>query len=174
MSQTVPPFAELLAGCRSSAIHLETRDVYAVADEDEDFASWKAGRRHRAETREQWWNPFHDAVCQAVARGVSVRRARVVSEPVTEYIRYEHSCTFQNVLAGEEVRWLPRRLASDLLIPGNDFWVFDDALVRFGLFSGDGAFVEHTLSDDPDVIKNVTGAFGDVWERAVPHERFTV
>jgi hypothetical protein len=98
----------------------------------------------------------------------------VVSEPVTEYIRYEHACTFQNVMAGEDVRWLPRRLASDLLIPGNDFWLFDDALIRFGVFSGDGAFVGHTLSGDPDVIKNVSGAFEDVWERAIPHERFTV
>lgn len=174
MSPTVPPFADLLADCRSSAIHLETRDVYGVADEDEDFAAWKAGRRHTPETRDQWWNAFHDSVFQAVGRGVSVRRARVVSEPVTEYIRYEHSCTFQNVLAGEEVRWLPRRLASDLLIPGNDFWVFDNALIRFGLFSGDGAFVGHMLSDDPEVIKNVTGAFEDVWGRAIPHERFTV
>lgn len=30
-----------------------------------------------------------------------------------------------NVKAGEEVRWLPRRQASDLALPGNDFWLFD-------------------------------------------------
>jgi len=174
MSQTVPPFADLLAECRSSAIHLEMRDVYGVADEDEDFSAWRTGRRHSPETRSEWWNSFHDSVSQAVARGVSIRRARIVSEPVTEYIRYEHSCTFQNVLAGEQVRWLPRRQASDLLIPGNDFWIFDDALIRFGLFSGDGAFVEHVLSSDPDVIKNVTGAFEGVWERAIPHEQYLI
>jgi hypothetical protein len=173
MSQTVPSFADLLAACRSSAVHMETRDVYGVADEDEDFAAWKAGLRHTPETRDQWWNAFHEEVFQAVARGVSVRRARVVSEPVTEYIRYEHASTFQNVLAGEDVRWLPRRLASDLLIPGNDFWVFDDTLIRFGLFSGDGAFVGHTLCDDPHVVKNASGAFESVWERAIPHEQFT-
>ena len=174
MSQTVPPFADLLAGCRSSAVHLETRDVYGVADEDEDFAAWKAGRRHTPETREQWWNPFHESISRAVVRGVSVRRARVVSEPATDYIRYEHACTFQNEMAGEVVRWLPRRLASDLLIPGNDLWLFDDTLIRFGLFSGDGSFVGHALSYDPDVIKNVSGAFENVWERAIRHERFTV
>jgi hypothetical protein len=64
--------------------------------------------------------PFHQSVADAVARGVTVRRARVVSEPVGDYIRYEHACTAQNIAAGEDVRWLPRRLASDLLIPGND------------------------------------------------------
>jgi Family of unknown function (DUF6879) len=31
-----------------------------------------------------------------------------------------------NIAAGEEVRWLPRRRASDLRLPGNDFWLLDE------------------------------------------------
>ncbi|MBA6438737.1 MULTISPECIES: DUF6879 family protein [Streptomyces] len=174
MSQTVPPFAELLARCHHSAIHLETRDTYGVSNEDEDFAAWRAGHRHSPENRDEWWNDFHSAIAEAVGRGVKVRRARVVSEPLSEYIRYEYSCTFQNILAGEEVRWLPRRLASDLLLPGNDLWLFDNDLIRFGLFSGEGAFVGHTLSDDPDVIKNVSEAFESIWSRALPHDRYSI
>ncbi|SEO01156.1 DUF6879 family protein [Actinacidiphila rubida] len=174
MSQTVPPFADLLAQCQTSAVHLEMRDVYGVADEDADFAAWRAGHRHSLDNRAQWWNVFHDSVAKAVARGVVVRRARVVSEPVTEYIRYEHSCTFQNVMAGEQVRWLPRCLASDLLLPGNDLWLFDDRLIRFGLFSGDGAFVGHTLSDDLQLIKAVSDSFEAVWDRATPHDQYTI
>jgi hypothetical protein len=174
MSQTVPPFAELLVRCRHSAIHLETRDVYGVSEEDEDFAAWREGWEYDLEDRSSWWNGFHQSVADAVSRGVTVRRARIVSEPVTEYIRYEHSCTPQNLAAGEDVRWLPRRLASDLLIPGNDFWLFDNDLIRFGLFSGDGAFIKHALCDDPDVIKNVSEAFESVWNRAIPHSRYTV
>ncbi|MFE0451581.1 DUF6879 family protein [Streptomyces sp. NPDC058914] len=173
MSQTVPPFADLLARCRRSAVHLETRDVYGVPEEDEDFAAWRAGHRHTPENRDRWWNSFHSSVAEAVSRGVSVRRARIVSEPLSEYVRYEHSCTFQNMMAGEDVRWLPRRLTSDLLIPGNDFWLFDNDLIRFGLFSGDGAFVEHTLCDDPTVIKNVSEAFETIWNRGLPHDRYT-
>ncbi|MGQ4439594.1 DUF6879 family protein [Streptomyces violaceoruber] len=155
-------------------MHLETRDVYGVPEEDEDFAAWRAGWEYDLDDRSSWWNGFLDSVDQAVSRGVAVHRARIVSEPVTEYIRYEHSCTPQNLAAGEEVRWLPRRLASDLLIPGNDFWLFDNELIRFGLFSGDGAFVEHTLCDDPDVIKNVAEAFEAVWSRALPHDRYSI
>ena len=45
-----------------------------------------------------------------------MRRARVVSEPVTDYIRYEHDLTFANVAAGELVRWLPRRNAADIAV----------------------------------------------------------
>ncbi|WP_438948653.1 DUF6879 family protein [Streptomyces atratus] len=58
---------------------------------------------------------------EKAARGVRVLRARVVSEPVTEYIRFEHAITDANLRAGEEVRWLPRRRASTLALPGNDF-----------------------------------------------------
>lgn len=57
------------------------------------------------------------------ARGVKLRRARIVSEPVSEYIRFEHDGTPQNIAAGEDVRWLPRARASALSLPGNDCWV---------------------------------------------------
>ena len=76
---------------------------------------WKAGEELIAERLAVGPIP----VSEAVARGVEFCRARVVSEPVSDCIRYEHSCTFQNIAAGEAVRWLPRRLASDLLLPGH-------------------------------------------------------
>ncbi|MFE2883180.1 DUF6879 family protein [Streptomyces sp. NPDC059272] len=174
MPQNVPPFAELLAGCRSSAVHLETRDVYGVVEEDEDFAAWRAGKRYDLDDRSTWWNSFHDVVLDAVGRGVVIRRARVVSEPVGEYIRYEHSCTPQNLAAGEDVRWLPRRLASDLLLPGNDLWIFDGQLIRFSLFAGDGRLVGDVMEDAPDVVKRHAEAFEAVWERAIPHADFEV
>ena len=93
-----------------------------------------------------------------------------MSEPITDYIRYEYEIADDNNIApGERVRWLPRRRASDLCLPGNDFWVFDDRLVRFGHFTGDGEFVENELSDDPAVIRLCASAFEAVWERAIPH-----
>ncbi len=174
MSQKVPPFAELLADCQRSAVHLEMRDMYGVVEEDADFAAWKSGYRHDPADRASWWNDFHSLTSSAVARGVEIRRARVVSEPASDYIRYEHSCTFQNVSAGESVRWLPRDRASGLLLPGNDFWIFDDRLIRFGLFSGDGAFVGHVMEDGPSLVKQCAAAFEAVWEAATPHEQYTL
>lgn len=174
MPRSVPPFSELLAACQRSAVHLEMRDVYGVADEDQDFAAWKNGHRHDPDDRASWWNPFLEGIAAAVARGITVRRARVVSEPVSEYIRYEHACTFQNIAAGEDVRWLPRSAASDLLLPGNDLWIFDHGLARFGLFSGDGRFVAHVHSDDPPTIARCAAAFESVWERAIPHADYQV
>ncbi|MFH8358680.1 DUF6879 family protein [Streptomyces anulatus] len=174
MPQSVPTFAVLLAETSGSAVHLETRDVYAVAEEDADFANFRSGKGYDLDDRESWWTPFHQLVSEGVARGVSVRRVRVVSEPVTEYIRYEHAITPQNLAAGEDVRWLPRSQASDLLLPGNDLWIFDDRAVKFGIFTGDGGLVGHEMTYDPRIVKQVADAVAAVWERAVPHKEFQV
>ncbi len=76
------------------------------------------------------------------------------------------------IAAGEQVRWLPRRRCSDLCLPGNDFWVFDDRLVRFGHFAGDGGFLDHELTRDPAVVRQCATAFEAVWERAIDHAQY--
>lgn len=53
-----------------------------------------------------------------------------MSEPVTDYIAWEHYQTRANVEASEEVRWLPRHHGWDLLVPGTDLWIFDGRLIR--------------------------------------------
>jgi hypothetical protein len=171
MPSSVPSFGELLSACERSAIHLEMRDSYATS---ERFEAWKEGRRINWDDRESWWHPYDQKISDAVARGVVVRRARIVSEPVTEYIRWEHYVTRANVEAGEQVRWLPRRLATDLALPGNDFWAFDEALLRIHHFSGDGAVVEDEITNDPVTLKLCVSAFEAVWERAIPHEDYEV
>lgn len=174
MSSNVPSFDELLDSAQHSAVHLEMRDAYAVDYESGAFADWRAGVRLNPGDHASWWRPWLDLIERTVARGVVVRRARIVSEPVTEYIRYEHSGTFTNVLAGEQVRWLPRRQASDLALPGNDFWLIDGHLIRWNHFTGDGASAGGEMSDDPAAAKLCAEAFEAVWERAVPHEQYTI
>ncbi|MEU9889112.1 DUF6879 family protein [Sphaerisporangium sp. NPDC051011] len=166
----VPSFGELISGARRSAVHLEMRDVYDPGSRR--FATWRAGHRENPADREEWWSPFHQVVADSVTRGVQVRRARVVSEPLSEYVRFEYDVTFSNIAAGEQVRWLARRRASDLALPVNDFWVFDDRLVRLSHFAGDGTFVEDELTDDPAIVKLCLEAFEQVWERALDHHDF--
>lgn len=105
-----------------------------------------------------------------------MRRARIVSEPVTEYIRYEHTLTVANIALGEQVRWLPRREASDIALPGNDFWLFDERRVLFNHFTGDGAWSDPrlTYSEDPAVAKLCASAFEVVWERGTDHGKYSV
>ncbi|MGK5639032.1 DUF6879 family protein [Streptomyces sp. URMC 126] len=172
--QNAPSFSEMIAECRRSAVHLEMRDVYGIAAEAAEFEAWKRGddssRRDRAGRRRAWL----DLVAVSVARGVTLRRARIVSEPVSEYIRFEYAGTALNVEAGESVRWLPRRYASDIALPGNDFWLFDDEVVRFNHFTGDGASAGPEVRREAEVVRLCAAAFEAVGERAVPHDQFKV
>ncbi|MFD5556164.1 DUF6879 family protein [Streptomyces sp. NPDC127068] len=174
MSQSLTDFSDLIRSARESAVHLELRDEYRVENEVERFAAWQRGHRLDVDDRPSWWRPWLDLVQEVTAKGVAVRRARIVSEPVSEYIAFEHSGTFTNVAAGEEVRWLPRGRASDLLLPGNDYWQFDGRLVQFNIFDGSGNWVRTDQTDDPVITRQCATAFDAVWQRAVPHEKFTV
>ncbi len=175
MTLNVPSFAELLKDAQRSAVHLEMRDTYAGQDSG-GFAEYLHSGHANTDTASAHWSRWGTVVGEAAGRGVLLRRARIVSEPVTDYIRYEHALTAANVELGEEVRWLPRRLASDLALPGNDCWLFDEARVLFNHFTGDGAWAEPrlTYTEDPAVAKLCAAAFDAVWERGVPHDQYTV
>ncbi|MBC2876222.1 MULTISPECIES: DUF6879 family protein [Streptomyces] len=167
MAQT-PTFEELFRDCRRTAVHLEMRDAYMKSDPA--FIDWKAGVPLNPAER---WADWHTTVTRAVSRGVEVRRARVVSTPVSEYIRFEYDVTDGlNIAAGESVRWLSRRSATDLTLPGNDFWVFDSHLVLVNHFDGEGENMDMELTEDPEVAKLCGAAFEAVWERGTPHSQF--
>lgn len=161
---TVPPFSELIAATTSSAVHLEMRDAYTP--DDPRFVDWLAGKPIPRPANPAWSN----LVRTHIARGVRFRRARVVSEPLADYIRFEHAITGEvNISAGEDVRWVPRRRASDLCLPGNDFWLFDDRVIRFSYFSGAGDILEDELVSDPVVARMCAAAFEAAWARGIPH-----
>ncbi|MFD9906771.1 DUF6879 family protein [Streptomyces sp. NPDC059063] len=166
-----PSFAECIQATERSAIHLETRDDYG---DNERFAAWRRGHRIDWDDRASWWRPFHERITEAVRRGVVIRRVRIISEPASEYIRWEHYMTRANLAAGEHVRWVSRRRASDLLLPGNDFWLFDDRLARIHHFAGNGTLVEDEFSSDPRVLKLFAASFEEAWARGVPHEEYEV
>ncbi|MCX5014872.1 hypothetical protein OG765_37060 [Streptomyces sp. NBC_00555] len=174
MPLSVPTWPELLGSAQHTVVHLEMRDAYAVDYETGPFAEWRAGHRPDPADRASWWRPWLDLISATVTRGVSVRRARIVSEPVSEYTRFLYDGTFTNVAAGEDVRWLARRRASDLALPGTDFWLIDGRLIRWNHFTGDGASVGGEMSEDPAAAKLCGEAFDGVWSRAIPHDRYVI
>ncbi len=161
---------DMLRACERSAVHLEMRDGYMRSDPD--FIAWRAGQRWDPADRESWWHPWYQATSDVTSRGVEIRRARIVSEPLSDYVRYEYDCAFMNILAGEQVRWLPRRRATDLALPGNDFWLYDGRLLVVIHFTGEGESAGTEMTTDPDVIKLCASAFEAVWDRAIPHEDY--
>ena len=159
---------DLLRSAERSAWHLELRDSYTP--DDPDWLDWHAGRRFNPAER---WADWHGLICQTVDRGVNVRRVRVVSEPVTDYIKFEYDVTTaHNIAAGEDVRWLPRATAAGLLLPVSDFWVFDGQVVLWNHFTGDGSWSGEEQADDPALAKLCESSFEAAWERAIPHEDY--
>ncbi|MFE5951774.1 DUF6879 family protein [Streptomyces massasporeus] len=165
-----PTFEELFRDCQRTAVHLEMRDAYMKSDPA--FIDWKAGQALDPAER---WADWHTLVTAATSRGVEVRQARIVSTPVSEYIRFEYDVTDGlNLAAGEDVRWLSRRSTTDLALPGNDFWLFDSSVVLVNHFDGDGENMQVELTDAPEVVKLCESAFEAVWQRATPHTQFTL
>lgn len=169
---TAPTSRELLTSATSSALHLETRDVYTVDSEQERIAAWRAGHRFDPADRASWWRPWLDLIVETVGRGVDVRRARVVSEPVSDYIRYSRDYAFTNVAAGRVAEMAPRRRAGDLALPGNDFWLIDGRMVLFHHFDGEGRPTGVEVSEQPGTVKLCAATFEAVWERGIDHKDY--
>ena len=160
-----PTLDDLLAAATRRVLHLEMRDLY---DEAGLFEVWQSGEPH------DWAASMAPWVAKArpvVERGVDFRRARVVSEPVSRYIRHEYEMTaLASVAAGERVRWLPRSKADDLRLPANDFWLVDDVLL-FSHFDGNGVRVG-TGVGSADALAFCVEAFENVWRLGVDHSDY--
>lgn len=161
-------FSQALTGARRTACHLEQRDVYALADTHR--ASYEAFTGSGV-VDAGFLAPWADTVYAAVGRGVEFRRLRIVSEPLSDYLKWEHALTGANLDAGEEVRWLSRRTCPAVAVVPFDFWVFDSATVLVNHFAGDGSWPEPSaeIRTDPALVKLVTESFEAAWSQGVPH-----
>lgn len=113
---------ELIDSFQREALHLEMRDSYGTAAEIPHLAKWEAGKPDDA----GWLQPWFDRVHAATQAGKIFRRARIISEPVSNYQKWVLKDSHRFVEAGEDIRWVPRSHVSTVALPGNDFWLFDD------------------------------------------------
>ena len=152
-------------GFEREALHLEMRDAYGTAAELPHMARWARGEDDDLE----WLQDWCDLLRHHSKAGRRVRRARVVSEPLSDYQRWSSSIAHPMVEAGEDIRWVPRSLVSSVALPGNDFYLFDDRLVVFLLHSGNGLSVGKVSSVDPADLRFCRVAFETVWQLSIPH-----
>jgi hypothetical protein len=159
---------EFFTRFRHMALHLEMRDSYGTQVEKPHLHKWERGEPDDIE----WLKPWFDTVRAGTQVGKVFRRVRIISEPITEYIRWEHMDAHLFVEAGEDIRWLPRRLVSPIAFPGNDFWMFDAEAVIFSVFSGNGDVIEWQLYTDAAVIQLCQSAFDAAWRLAIAHRDY--
>ncbi len=167
-SITDEEFDSFLSRFQREALHLETRDTYGTAMELPHLAKWAAGEADDLEWLQGWCSTLREHV----RAGRSVRRARIVSEPLSDYQRWSYSIAYPMVDAGEDIRWVPRRLVSSVALPGNDFYLFDDHLIVFLIYAENGLATDRIMSTDPADIRLCRTAFEAVWKLSIAHSDY--
>lgn len=154
------------------AFHLELRDSYSVDSEDQSYRRWKSGEPPDPSDQDR---PWLRRMKRATHSGKTVRRVRVITEPVSEYIQFEYDSTPENLAAGEDIRWLPRHLIpTGIAFPleGRDWWLFDDSLVAVGEFDGRGRPLGSRITTDPAVLRQCIRVRDRLWLIAIPHTEY--
>lgn len=125
-------FEERFETFERSAWRLECQGVYHEPEEAEPLRRFLAGESDDL----SWFADWPEWVAGKVAAGRRIGRVRVLTEPITGYLRFElERLTPPALEAGEDIRVLPAASFDGLGVPSEDFWLFDDeaaGVLRFG------------------------------------------
>ena len=134
---------------RHRVFRLETLDWYDSPNEHEPYRRFLAGEPADLAWREPWKRLVRDVR----ASGRIMERVHVVTEPVSDYIRFELTRVYPaNVEAGEGVRILGREPARAVFTPARDYWLFDDDLAARLIYDHTGAISRVEMERDPDAL----------------------
>ncbi|MFD4404356.1 DUF6879 family protein [Nocardia sp. NPDC058499] len=159
---------ELFRSPWQRAFHLELQDTYAVSGEFEPLRQFLAGEAEDAAWQQGWL----DLIAEITTAGKTVQRVRVVTEPHTDYTRWALAVSPRNIAAGEDIRWLPRHAIDPALLTGDDYWLFDDHLAAFSVFTRSGEGAGFAVTTDPVVAAHFRAVRDRVWSLAVPHDEY--
>lgn len=162
---------ELFNSFERDAFHLELRDDYGSPIEDTPYARWQRGESDDF----SWLDPWKDLMRRTTGEGKTVRRVRVITEPHSQYVQWEHSLTVQNLEVGEDIRWLPRtQLPEGISFPvnGNDWWLYDDKLIAVGHFDDEGRVLGSELITDAETVAECIRVRDLLWGLATRHTEY--
>jgi hypothetical protein len=165
----------LFSDTEQDAFHLELRDAYGVHGESSRFREWLNGGPETFDEVAEWFKDWTDEVQAATRAGKTIRRLRVVTEPLSDYIRFEHHDTIHNVTSGEDIRWLPRQdLPDGIVFPhgGLDHWLLDHKIVVFNHFHPDGRSAGRERVADADIVAQCVQVRDALWPLGIPHDEY--
>lgn len=142
----------LLRSFRRSAFRLETRDTYALGYEQADFEQFLAGAPVPPPELD-WWRPWLDEIARLRAEGKTVSRVRILSEPPSDYQRWEMWAARWHSRAGERIGYMARASAERIGLPLRyDWWLLDDERVITMWFTDAGEISNRELITEPDTV----------------------
>jgi hypothetical protein len=165
---------QALADFHDSLFRLETMQEYSGSSEDAAFAEWRRTGVVPLTDELRWWC---ERVRRRVADGCRVQRVHVVTEPLTEYMRFELASYAPNVAAGEDVRILavPQGTAWPHDVPQQeDFWLIDSRQLWSMRYAPNGHWLGVQPSTDPQqivrarAVREVAVARSRPWQNPLP------
>jgi hypothetical protein len=163
-------FADLFRQFSTSAWRWEAQGTYHQPDEVEPWQRWRDGVP--VSTDLDWLAPWLDLVRAATRAGKRFERVRMITEPLTEYLRWQLEVTPANLDAGEDIRVLTEAEARRLNLPDQDFWLFDNervAVLHFGPSDLDGT----EIITEPATVARYRTWRDVAWRHAVAFEQYT-
>jgi hypothetical protein len=125
-------FQQAFENAQRTIFRLETLQYYQG---DPGFDRYQAGEAWQDTDSKRHWV---DLVRRRVSQGVLMQRVHVVTEPWSDYIRFELTQSYPpNLTAGEDIRIV----TAPAPWVGPDFWMFDDQQVWLMHYDEAGALV---------------------------------
>jgi Family of unknown function (DUF6879) len=154
-------FDELFERC---AFRLELLDRYDSPGTQDRLERFLAGEPDDPAIRAGW----DDFLADLRRAGKSISRVHVVSEPLTDYLRFELAFYAGSVAAGEDVRILPRVTGAEMSLPSFDFWLFDDEAAAVMIYDSAGSWQGVQLVTDSEFVSDCRRWREATMRRAMP------
>jgi hypothetical protein len=141
-----PGFLRLFRDFKYTAFRLKARQFYDVPYEHDEFARFLKGE-HRGDVPgiNHW---IDEAVRPAIAQGKRMCRVHMVTEPLSDYVRFQCAWAYRAaVTAGEDVRIMPCTDPS-FVQRATDHWLFDSSDLVIMRYENDGSFAAATRETD--------------------------
>lgn len=171
---TVDQTNNLIRRAHRDAFHLEVSDDHSqVSDEAGPMRRVLAGLApFEDDAYPPSWEAWEQLTSEVTGRGVPMRRVRIVSEPLTDYVRFLHSLTDRNLRCGEDIRWLPRQQTDPSEYTSDEWWLIDSATVAFTIFTPAGDFAGSAVTSDPVIVARCATVRQGLWGKAIPHQNY--
>jgi len=164
-------FGSMFNNFKKTAFRLEALQKYTVPSEDQWIRDFTSGKDYYLDAEHAEWVSL---VRKNTGAGKFMSRVHFITEPLSEYVRFEILWGYRdNVQAGEDVRLLP---ALDNEWPSSierrDYWLFDSKLVVAMIYDADGRFLGIEQTTEPKSVNQYLELTDMLLATSIPYRTY--
>lgn len=155
MAEQLTPadFNNLFHRFKHEAFRLEVQPVYVLDYEQEAVDEFLRGEP-RPVNELDFYADWLRQIKAATDEGRQILRVRVLTDPPTDYQRWEVWAGRWNIEAGEQIRYLDRDAAAKAGVPlTDDWWLFDRERLARMRFADDGTALGGYVVTDKKIVQ---------------------